>query len=93
MNLIGLRQSYQSFLAFILENKHGVYFPGYGPGDQVGGAAASALGFAWLFAVALGGSGRCGGRFSFFPQSECQKEMASTFMAKADELETISKGG
>ncbi|KAJ9505580.1 hypothetical protein QJQ45_024308 [Haematococcus lacustris] len=34
MNLPGLRATYSSLLATILSNRHGLYFPGYGPLDQ-----------------------------------------------------------
>ena len=34
MRLGCLRDSYDDFLAFILSNKHGLYFPRYGPVDQ-----------------------------------------------------------
>ena len=34
MRLSCLRDSYDEFLAFILSNKHGLFFPGYGPVDQ-----------------------------------------------------------
>jgi len=34
-NLPYLRATYDSFLAFILANKEGLVFKGYGPGDQV----------------------------------------------------------
>jgi hypothetical protein len=33
-NLPALRATYPAFLAFILSNRHGLTFPGYGPGDQ-----------------------------------------------------------
>lgn len=35
MNLPRLRVTYESFLSFILGNKKGLYFSGYGPQDQV----------------------------------------------------------
>jgi hypothetical protein len=35
-NLPALRESYKPFLEFILSNKYGLTFPGFGPGDQVG---------------------------------------------------------
>jgi hypothetical protein len=34
MNLVTLRRTYVQFLAFLLNNKNGMYFPGFGPGDQ-----------------------------------------------------------
>jgi hypothetical protein len=34
MNLPLLRSTYNDFLDFILGNRHSMYFPGYGPGDQ-----------------------------------------------------------
>jgi hypothetical protein len=44
-NLPRLRESYEPFLAFILSNRNGLVFPGYGPGDQVGwGARAGGRG-------------------------------------------------
>jgi len=36
-NLPRLRETYGAFLEFILSNESGLTFPGFGPGDQVGG--------------------------------------------------------
>jgi hypothetical protein len=57
-NLPRLRETYAEFLGFILANNHGLTFPGYGPGDQVGARGrARARGMAFSPAPRLAGAG------------------------------------